>query len=111
MSYEGYELCLCETGHLSSTDCYADLFDDPKWRCHCGANLAWVDGVDQTNCGGHAYPLEQIDDGIRERCEHCDSVIKREMPRYKIPVDEEVAAWRKTIVCESCGLGMPDPEE
>lgn len=49
MSYEGYEQCLCATGHLFEFDCY-QAPDLNKFRCnHCGQAIVWANNVDETN--------------------------------------------------------------
>ncbi len=45
MSYEGYEVALCEVGHKRFADCYSGL---NAW-CDCGAKWAWTCDIDQTN--------------------------------------------------------------
>lgn len=46
MSYEGYTEYLCEKGHYLARDVYADALAS---LCTCGARLAFVHEVDETN--------------------------------------------------------------
>jgi hypothetical protein len=56
MSYEGYEVALCESGHKRSADCYSGL----GLRCDCGAGWAWECSIDQTNGCEHPTHVEQV---------------------------------------------------
>lgn len=57
MSYEGYVQQLCTNGHYSQADAYADGF-----ACvDCGAEIAWTNAVDETNCDSFGYiPPEEF---------------------------------------------------
>ena len=51
MSYEGYVIYLCEEGHKSSFDAYADLAKD-DYSCkhnNCNKPFVWCQSIDQTN--------------------------------------------------------------
>lgn len=50
MSYEGYEVFVCPSGHRWSRDAYYVFEDGDDDSCpHCGKAPAWTCSVDQTN--------------------------------------------------------------
>jgi hypothetical protein len=93
MSYEGYDMVLCELGHLSEYDVYSPRNptspSERSWNCYCGAAMVWSSSVDTTNgkdetglCPGEVV-LEEIEFSSYHRCE-CGN--KHEIPAiYKIP--------------------------
>lgn len=52
MSFEGYDIYLCENGHKHEYDVY-DPQNNPKNKCQwCGAKLIFISCIDQTNDSG-----------------------------------------------------------
>lgn len=47
MSYEGYYQVICKNGHYFQRDAYDE---DYAGKCPCGADQAWLNSVDDTNC-------------------------------------------------------------
>lgn len=60
MGYQGITQTLCENAHYQEIDVYEELSFETDGSCtdktkvcaHCGANIVWRNGVDQTNCCG-----------------------------------------------------------
>ncbi len=82
MSYEGYEIGLCELGHFRSSDCYIANRDE---RCSCGALFAWWFAVDQTNDSGVRPLLIIWKDAEYDRCLTCDHSKLIHEEQYCIP--------------------------
>jgi len=70
MSYEGYEVWLCATGHRHYFDCYNSP-SEKGWRCHCGAARAWWCAVDQTNGPGEEPALTVAQAATYSTCPCC----------------------------------------
>jgi hypothetical protein len=105
MSYEGYVQRLCEKGHQSEVDAYADLSYDDEGEpvggklgtCHCGAKIVWRNGVDQTNLDEHgAIDLERflLTPGKFATCSQCGHSSIEAEPTYRIPTPEETKRYR-----------------
>lgn len=59
MSYEGYEQHICKNGHLfHNYDIYQ--FKGEEVRCYCGAESAWCNAVDDTNCYQEGFIPEDL---------------------------------------------------
>ena len=88
MSFEGYEMALCATGHLFEDDVYSGGFG-VGWTCPlCGAPKAWSHTVDQTNGAddpdAQRPELTAVQEAVFEVC----NLKHRHMIRpavYKIP--------------------------
>lgn len=59
MSYEGYEQCICKSGHyFENHDIYGM---DGEANCpHCKEPAAWVNSVDDTNCESSGIIPEEL---------------------------------------------------
>lgn len=91
MSYEGYSEHICTEGHYYTRDAYA--FNE---TCHCGAESAWENMVDQTNDNGYSF----VDFGLREKtatkmktCECCGHTKQIEQATYHIPTEQDMDAY------------------
>lgn len=111
MSYDGFEQRLCANGHsMDTADAWLELdYFDNKERCKCGADVAWRNSVNQTNCC--AYPsdhlpcpdydgtcegvgigyvkLEVAAEAVYEECPHCHSKKLIKERTYKIPTKKD----------------------
>lgn len=67
MSYEGREQLICTNGHYYEIDCHSSQI------CKCGADAAWVNGIDDTNCDAYGEILFET---LKERFMISDSVIE-----------------------------------
>lgn len=104
MSYEGYDMVLCELGHVTeyyahsidnptSLSVYSGMHDDGRstWKCpYCSSKLAWSTSVDETNgidetglCPGDVI-LEIKEEPIFHTCS-CGHVHQTSSVTYKIP--------------------------
>ena len=92
MSYEGYEVWLCEKGHEHSFDCY-DTPSVEDWNCPiCNSRCVWYTCVDQTNgcnpktgrCHGEV-DLEIDQEAEYEVCKTCGAKKLIREETYKIP--------------------------
>jgi hypothetical protein len=96
MSYEGYDMLLCEDGHYHQVDAF-ELIDRDEWKCpekDCGKRLIWINSVDETNgvdeetgqCPGYVE-LEPLPDNNECKCIQCGHIHRTAPIRYKIPED------------------------
>ena len=103
MSYEGRIQVICQNGHYGVREASYNL-DDEEAPCHCGAELAWTNAVDDTNCEAWGEIPEAIlqkefmvSDEVVETCNLGHKHITKERV-YRIPSGEETSALRTAIV-------------
>ena len=101
MSYEGYEVWLCKSGHKFSDGCYTAP-SRSDWKCpRCGEKMAFWMSVDQTNgCyddipSSLAPEFEKIGEE-KETCGFCEGTGERTVDIFKIPKDRSEVKRRKT---------------
>ena len=99
MSYEGYEMWLCEKGHLHTFSAWNEP-ERETWVCpDCAKKgivslLAWVSCVDETNGAdetGHCPGYVELEVVIPTKtctCKECGHTHVVEEPTYKIPENE-----------------------
>lgn len=81
MSYEGYTQMLCRKGHLLTKDAYEEV---PSMCC-CGADIAWLYDVDQTNDEGKPFDLVvKVPEKIKQ-CPCCGATRVVAEAAYGIP--------------------------
>ena len=92
MSYEGYEVWLCENGHKATYDCYNHPVPE-TWTCeHCQAPVGYMMSIDTTNgCGGEENMLRVITPPIMDSCALC---------QHKSIVSPAVYALPKCLYCD-----------
>jgi hypothetical protein len=83
MSYEGYEIYLCQNGHKEERDCYDDL--GPEQKCSCGAFFCWHYAVDQTNDNGVAPVLVINTLAEYDECPTCEHKERKKVETFCIP--------------------------
>ncbi len=73
MSYEGYEVWLCQNGHKTTYDCYAHPLPG-SWACeHCQAPVGFRMSIDTTNgYGGDERMLKIATPAIKDTCALCN---------------------------------------
>lgn len=107
MSFEGFTQILCKNGHLDEVDVYGSIPEN--WQCpFCGAELAWHNTVNQTNCccyigdfkrncpdypacdgfGINYVKLEMLQPEVYETCDKCGHSKCTQEKTYKIPEDK-----------------------
>ncbi len=103
MSYEGYEMFLCEKGHKTCMDAgyflYTEEGDTDSAElniCHvpnCGSIFVWSQSIDQTNGYDESYPhsfereLEILAYEDVENHDHYGNVYYTRIPIYAVPED------------------------
>lgn len=92
MSYEGYEILLCENGHFECEDAHAlnAKYAMNAAFCHCGALLQHVASVDTTNCLPLTLDFKLIlkTPEVTETCHCCKHTSVKEEATYtfvKVP--------------------------
>ena len=92
MSYQGYEQCLCDKGHLFEIDSRNRLI-----VCfECDSEVVWDNSVDETN--GDSIGYIQMDQFMiqPEKTEICNlkcvHIVERAV--YRIPTESETVAAR-----------------
>jgi len=87
VSYEGYEVWLCQNGHEHVEDCYMTP-DTKTWECpDCGAGLCWTESVDETNGPGIRLKLQVFEEAEHSTCECCGVTRQVKEERFYIPAN------------------------
>lgn len=96
MSYEGYVQIICANGHLYE----APVGDGYGHTCRCGAKLAWMNHVDQTNNPGDGvipkaeFVRFELTPEVTTTCTACGTHTHVTEATYRIPTDDETEAMR-----------------
>lgn len=92
VSFEGYDQCICEKGHLFTTPHWGDRV------CECGAFTAFFNSVDDTNCDQYGTIIDWssllIEGEKTETCPCCKHTKTVDQARYRIPTDAELKKLR-----------------
>lgn len=92
MSFEGYYQHICQNGHYG-TEPYDYAGDAPPWKCdECGAESAWCNRVDDTNCDncGYIEPVVRVQEHYDDKGNFVPAVC--EIPQEKD--DEDLSSCR-----------------
>ena len=99
MSYEGRIQVICKNGHYGVREASYN-FDEEDAPCSCGAELAWINSVDDTNCEAWGEIPESV---LKEKFMVSDEMVQTcnlghshiVIPRiYRVPSKEEAEVLR-----------------
>lgn len=101
MSFEGYNQCVCKNGHYFEEDAMMVRYDGSENCPDCGAEAAWVNCVDDTNCDSYGkIPYEMLREKYLakkaevETCECCGHAEEVSPEEFKVPTREETDPMR-----------------
>lgn len=104
MSYEGYDVYICENGHYAVFDAYDDITLH-ETKCHtCGAKYVDVGHVDETNCLPYYldFELHQFTPNVYEKCPTCGKLELIEEGRWEMrkveTYESEDGEWVKSVM-------------
>ena len=109
MSYEGYTQNICKNGHLFDRDAFS------RTICDCGAEAAWPNQVDETNCYGVGFiPFEEFKKLMLTptRVKTCNLGHQHvlEEATYRLPEPNELQRTKRTPKGEIVPIDAPEPK-